>query len=213
MQPHFVNQYILTDVYLSSVTSPRLRTPILPSIATLVNPLSSLIIIIVRIIRTLFLVALSHLPGSQHAIKKISVANTSLLYHDGRALATCESGPPMRIALPGLETVGWFNGRKAEGESGTGKEKGFGDQGLLGFMREWTTAHVSFTTIFLNVTLICQSQEWTQQLRNLSYSTRASPLHMCTTLSFPQRRILPKLLAYIVNSSSTNPFLELLLQK
>jgi len=141
VQPEFVNQYILTDVYISTVTSPHLRIPILPSIATLVNPLSSLLNITLRVLRTIFLVILSNLPGSAHAIKRISVANTGILYHDGRALATCESGPPMRISLPSLETVGWFNGKRAEGESGGETGTGFGDDGLLGFMKEWTTAH------------------------------------------------------------------------
>ncbi|KAL9130038.1 MAG: hypothetical protein Q9217_001683 [Psora testacea] len=141
IRPEFVNQYILTDVYLSSKTSSSLRSPILPSIATLVNPLSSLLTILNRILRTIVLVILSHLPGSQQVIKKISVANTAVLYHDGRALATCESGPPMRIVLPGLETVGWFNGRKSEGEGGQDRSPGFGDTGLFSFMREWATAH------------------------------------------------------------------------
>ncbi|KAI9874653.1 MAG: hypothetical protein M1830_009441 [Pleopsidium flavum] len=141
VRPEFVNQYILTDVYRSTLSTPTLKTPILPSIATLVNPLGSLYAIILRIFRTILLVVLSHLPGSQQAIKKISVANTSILYHDGRALATCESGPPMRVSLPGLETIGWFNGRKAEGEIGGEDGAGFGGQGILGFMREWTTAH------------------------------------------------------------------------
>ena len=143
VQPEFVNQYVLTDVYLSSVNTPALETPILPSITTLVNPLSSLMTITLRILRTLFVVALSHLPGSQQAIKRISVANTAVLYHDGRALATCESGPPMRISLPGLGTVGWFNGRQSEGEGGLDRSQGFGGEGFLSFMKEWTTAHVS----------------------------------------------------------------------
>ena len=141
VQPEFVNQYILTDIYLAAVTSPFLRIPILPSIATLVNPLSSIFNIIYRVLRTIVLVILSRLPGSLQAIKRISVANTGVLYHDGRALATCESGPPMRIALPGLETVGWFNGKTAEGEKDGEKGTGFGGDGLLGFMKEWTTAH------------------------------------------------------------------------
>ena len=144
IQPEFVNQYILTDVYLSSKTSNYLAVPILPSIATLVNPLNSLVRITLCIFRTLLLVLLSHLPGSQQAIKKISVANTAILYHDGRALATCESGPPMRIALPGLETVGWFNGKKAEGEPTDEAGPGFGGDGILSFMKEWTTAHVCY---------------------------------------------------------------------
>ncbi|KAL2426131.1 Carotenoid dioxygenase carX [Exophiala dermatitidis] len=142
VQPEFVNQYVLTDVFLSSISSHNLHVPILPSIATLVDPLSSLYRIVLLVFRTIFLVILSRLPGSGRAIKKISVANTGIVFHDGRALATCESGPPMRIALPGLETVGWYNGRKAEGEYGVGDEgPELGGKGLLGFMKEWTTAH------------------------------------------------------------------------
>ncbi|KAI9813864.1 MAG: hypothetical protein M1832_006076 [Thelocarpon impressellum] len=143
IEPRFVNAYVLTDVLLSSVATPSLQTPILPSIATLVSPATSLLAIFLRIFRTVLLVVLSHLPGSRQAIRKISVANTSVLYHDGRALATCESGPPMRIALPGLETVGWFDGRRAEGEidADPAEEVFGGDGGILGFMREWTTAH------------------------------------------------------------------------
>ncbi|GAB0134456.1 hypothetical protein EsDP_00002827 [Epichloe bromicola] len=157
--PHFANQFILTDVYLclSSMTR-RLQTPILPSITTLIDPLSTLYTIASRILRTVSLVVLSHVPGSLHSIKKISVANTGVLYHDGRALATCESGPPMRIALPTLDTIGWFNGQYAEGEgegegigeqdlepiveAGTGPDDAvIGGTGPLSFMREWTTAH------------------------------------------------------------------------
>ncbi|KAI4221064.1 MAG: hypothetical protein L6R36_007160 [Xanthoria steineri] len=141
IRPKFVNQYILTDVFISTVTSPAITTPLLPSIATLVNPFSSLFTITLRILRTLLLVLLSHLPGSKQGIKKISVANTALVYHDGRALATCESGPPMRIALPGLETVGWYNGEKCEGEPLAVRGPGFGGKRPLSFFREWTTAH------------------------------------------------------------------------
>jgi carotenoid cleavage dioxygenase-like enzyme len=146
IQPEFVNQYILTDLYLSSITTtPSFRIPILPSIATLINPEYSLIKIIFRILRTIFLVILSHLPGSQQAIRKISVANTGIFFHDGRALATCESGPPMRVALPGLETMGWFDGRRAEGEPETeeilGEPFGGDSSSIVSWMREWTTAH------------------------------------------------------------------------
>ncbi|KAK0978006.1 hypothetical protein LTR54_016031 [Friedmanniomyces endolithicus] len=155
IHPEFVNQYILTDLYLSTLSSPRLRVPILPSIATLVNPLYSLFYVTLRILRTVLLVILSFLPGSKQKINKISVANTNIVYHDGRALATCESGPPMRIQLPELETVGWYNGAWAQGEEvGDGvldKEmmrelhgKKLGEDSafaLLGWIREWTTAH------------------------------------------------------------------------
>ncbi|KAF2757283.1 RPE65-domain-containing protein [Pseudovirgaria hyperparasitica] len=143
IQPSFVNQYILTDVNISASSSPTLRTPILPSITTLVNPASSLVYIILRILRTVFLAILAGLPGSKQAIKRISVANTSILYHDGRALATCESGPPMRVQLPDLDTVGWFNGEFAEGESSQHQSTAevLGGPGLVGFMKEWTTGH------------------------------------------------------------------------
>lgn len=143
IQPEFANQYILTDVYIAAKTSLRLKTPILPSIATLVNPASTLVTIILRILRTIALVILSHLLGSQQAIKKISVANTAFYYHDGRALATCESGPPMRIELPGLGTVGWYNGKNAEGERQYNQEAGsvFGGSGIFSWLREWATAH------------------------------------------------------------------------
>jgi carotenoid cleavage dioxygenase-like enzyme len=146
---NFVNQFILTDVYLSAIQSPKLRTPILPSITTLVNPASSLFLILWRILRTVLIVLWSHLVGSARTIKRISVANTSILYHDGRALATCESGPPMRVTLPSLETVGWFNGNSAEGEDATPdtdsgcdeQRPDFGGTGLLSWMKEWTTGH------------------------------------------------------------------------
>ncbi|EME38956.1 hypothetical protein DOTSEDRAFT_75606 [Dothistroma septosporum NZE10] len=145
VKPEFVNQFVLTDLYLNTLSSPRLKVPILPSIATLVNPVASFIHVTLRILRTILLVILSHLPGSKQKIKKISVANTSLVFHDGRALATCESGPPMRIQLPGLDTVGWYDGATAEGEpkrEAAGKEAVLGqDGGLISFMREWTTAH------------------------------------------------------------------------
>ncbi|CAG5177860.1 uncharacterized protein ALTATR162_LOCUS8414 [Alternaria atra] len=146
---NFVNQFILTDVYRTAVENPTLRTPILPSIATLVNPASSLLLILWRILRTVLIVFWTHISGSARAIKRISVANTSILYHDGRALATCESGPPMRIALPSLETVGWFDGNRAEGEAAPhdrdtddgDKGEAFGGTGLLSWMKEWTTGH------------------------------------------------------------------------
>lgn len=145
IQPHFVNQYVLTDVYQFAVSTPSLRIPLLPSITTLIDPLSKLPTILGSILRTSFFILLSHLPGSSQAIKKISVANTAIIYHDGRALATGESGPPMRVALPSLKTIGWFNGHIAEGEtentSGHGSRRAFGDDGLLAFVREWTTAH------------------------------------------------------------------------
>ncbi|KAI0474618.1 retinal pigment epithelial membrane protein [Xylaria cf. heliscus] len=139
IEPHFVNQYVLTDVFLNAKGNHNRRRPLLPSITTLIS--GSLLAVVLVVIRTILLVILSRLPGSRRVIKKISVANTGIVYHDGRALATCESGPPMRIQLPSLETVGWYNGRKAENEPGNDERAGFGGEGLMGFMKEWTTGH------------------------------------------------------------------------
>ena len=142
IRPYFVNQYILTDCFISSVTSPTLKTPILPSISTLINPTASSIRVVFVILRTLFLVFLSHLSGSPQPIRRISVSNTNVVYHDGRALATCENGPLIRIQLPGLETVGWFDGHRAEGEAQQkSDDPRLGGEGLLGFLKEWTTGH------------------------------------------------------------------------
>lgn len=179
IQPEFVNQYILTDLFLSSVTSPALKTPILPSIATLVNPLSGLITVTLRILRAIVLVALSHLPGSQQPIKKISVANTAVLFHDGRALATCESGVPMRISLPGLETVGWFDGAKSEGEIEAGTGTHFGNGGFFGWMTEWTTAHVGISFNILEYPLTFFSHESTLGPLNSFYTITRLYHHMC----------------------------------
>lgn len=162
--PEFVNQFLVTDVYAyakqtyssgpmtkalrSSAAAGDggggLRRPLLPSIATLVNPGAKLLTIIWVVLRTILFVCLSHLSNAVYSIKKISVANTAVVFHDGRALALCESGPPLRFSLPSLETIGWFNGRSAENEpvdAVSNSKSGFGGNGLLSFMKEWTTAH------------------------------------------------------------------------
>lgn len=158
IQPEFVNQFLITDVYAYArrktatsrgdepvpSSSGSLRRPVLPSIATLVNPCAGVLTIIWAVLRTITLVVLSHISRRRYPIKKISVANTSVLFHDGRALALCESGPPLRFSLPGLETIGWFNGRTAENEPNhlrNSSRGGFGGAGALAFMKEWTTAH------------------------------------------------------------------------
>lgn len=145
IQPEFVNQYLHTDVHAYASTNKHLRRPVLPSIATLVNPATSLLRTILAVLRTLALVLLSRL--GTRPVTRISVANTSCLYHDGRALATCESGPPLRFALPGLDTIGWYDGVTAENEPRVSSEKQsthgarLGGTGALHWMREWTTAH------------------------------------------------------------------------
>lgn len=176
IRPEFVNQYLVTDVYAyakrgsvfaspcedGTIPAGSLRRPVLPSIATLVNPSAGVFTIIWAVFRTIILVILSHMSRLRYPIKKISVANTSVVFHDGRALALCESGPPLRFALPGLETIGWFNGRSAENEpqhQALSQRGGFGGDGVLSFMKEWTTAHprvdpvtkelIAFHSVFL----------------------------------------------------------------
>ncbi|KAI1358971.1 retinal pigment epithelial membrane protein [Xylaria arbuscula] len=139
VEPYFVNQYILTDVYLNAKGNRNLRRPLLPSISTLID--ASFLATVLAVGRAILLIVLSRLPGSRRVIKKISVANTGVIYHDGRALATCESGPPMRFQLPGLETVGWYNGRKAGNEPCIDDRAGFGGENLGSFIKEWTTGH------------------------------------------------------------------------
>jgi carotenoid cleavage dioxygenase-like enzyme len=145
--PHFVNAYVLTDVYLHAKATPALRKPFIPSIALFSDPLARLTSVIGAIMRSVALVVASNLPGAKQVLRKLSVANTAVIYHDGRALATCESGPPMRVQLPALETVGWFDGARAEGEGATSVSQdssmqAFGEGDLfLGWMKAWTTAH------------------------------------------------------------------------
>lgn len=147
VEPCFVNRYILTDVYLGAKSMTRLQLPILPSIATLTHPLRSTISTFLKICRFLALVAWSFISTDKHRIRKISVANTGVIYHDKRALATCQTGPPMRIQLPGLDTVGWFNGQSAvnEYEPLQTERDAFGCIGPFGFLKDWTTAHVGCT--------------------------------------------------------------------
>lgn len=157
IEPEFVNQYILTDVFLNAKENCNLKWPILPSITTLIS--AGLATVVMVVFRTLVLVLLSRLPGSRKTIRKISVANTGVIYHDGRALATCESGPPMRIQLPDLETVGWYNGRRADNEGSPDDRSGFGGGDAISFMKEWTTGHprvdpitkefISFHSVFV----------------------------------------------------------------
>ncbi|GAA5841779.1 hypothetical protein JCM9279_003105 [Rhodotorula babjevae] len=129
--PTFVNRYVLTDVYLASHAL-GLKRPILPSIATLVGSIWTLPLILLSIFRAVFLAFLSFFTHSP--LRHLSVANTSILWHDGRALASCESGPLTWVTLPALDTVGFWSLEGDDGEPGL-------RQGMIGWMKEWTTAH------------------------------------------------------------------------
>lgn len=96
------------------------------------------------LVRTAAIVTASICGWIARPIKRIGTANTSLFHHDGRVLATNEIGPPMRVFLPSLKTVGWFTGSQAEGESDQedSSKPYFGAPGLEGVYKEMTTAHV-----------------------------------------------------------------------
>ncbi|CAG8220739.1 unnamed protein product [Penicillium olsonii] len=141
-QPEFVNQFAFTDVYLASVANPALKESIAPSIATFLNPSKTAIGFIRKIWHMLRVITHSQMGGYPDPIERISVANTSIIHHDGRTLTMCESGPPLRVSLPELRTVGWFNGLYAMGEPVTGPlGQGLGGTGLFKLFREMTTGH------------------------------------------------------------------------
>lgn len=151
VQPLFTNQYVLTDVHRAVKKSPWLY-PILPSVTTLVNPESSPFRILLEVMRSMVVIFASIWGFIARPIKRVSSANTSIVHHDGRVLATCEIGPPIRVFLPSLKTIGWFTGCNAEGESPGAKpsEPYFGGKGVEGFYKEMTTAHVSFLRFILS---------------------------------------------------------------
>jgi hypothetical protein len=87
--PLYSNKYLLTDVHLTSRT---LTSPLLPSISSLQLP-HSLFSTLFGILRAVFLCFL-------RGVARLSVANTNVIFHDGRALALCESGKAWEFRLP-----------------------------------------------------------------------------------------------------------------
>ena len=182
IQPQFINRSILTDVY--RLTTDRLQTPIIPSIATLVDPSTTLWTLFLGVTRAFLFYALTWIPGLYHRsaascfndagdnidekeqdrykATRLSVANATIWYHDGKILTGCESGPPMRVLLPGLETLDWWTGKNEEHPDGWVRGGTSWWQRCNPLMRhfmEYTTAHVSFTLLALvreNGTLTCE---------------------------------------------------------
>ncbi|PYH30038.1 carotenoid oxygenase family protein [Aspergillus neoniger CBS 115656] len=141
-QPVFSNQYIVTDVYGARKKSTWIY-PVIPGMNTMIDPRSSSIKVAMSVVRTAAIVTASIWGWIARPIIRIGTANTSLFHHDGRVLATNEIGPPMRVFLPSLKTVGWFTGSQAEGESDQEDPSMpyFGAPGLEGVYKEMTTAH------------------------------------------------------------------------
>ncbi|CCG82935.1 Putative uncharacterized protein [Taphrina deformans PYCC 5710] len=119
----YINRFVHTDVYLASQYW---GTSLLPSIASLIDPLTNTVQVLKSILRS---GAIAFLSGSA----RLSTANTALVYHDNRLLATCESGPPMHIGLPELETVDWH--------TFTDERTGVSLAPIPGSSKEWITGH------------------------------------------------------------------------
>ncbi len=123
IMPRYINKYIQTDVYIAGQKTS--LNP-LPSVASLIDPLSSTISILRNIMRA---VGLAVMSGTM----RISTANTALIFHDKRLLATCESGPPMECSAPELETIDWHT--FADPDTNVKLSR------LAGSSSEWITGH------------------------------------------------------------------------
>lgn len=136
LAPMFVNKFVLTDVYLASV---RRGAPTLPSIATLISPSTSFPSLLATLIRATLVQLMS-------SISRLTVANTAIVFHDRRLLATCESGPCVEVTAPSLDTIGYwvFEDGKGHGLGKVPLTVGRGEVGgkmMGGMLEEWTTGH------------------------------------------------------------------------
>jgi len=131
--PLYTNRHVSTPIL--SLSLMLLRAP-LPSISLLISPLTSLHRILGAIVTT-FLLAFEAGVGT------LSVVNTNVIWwgsglgteaeeerlsggktsedrsteKTGRLLGLCESGPPMEIRVPELETVDWDRIDDGQGQS------------------------------------------------------------------------------------------------
>lgn len=202
IKPYFVNRYILTDIFLA-----KRKSPLMPSIATLAHPAGSRLEILYRFCRLILLIFWSHINKYIPSIRKFSVANTAVVYHDKRALATCQTGPPIRIQLPNLETIGWFDGYQADNEASatTSRKSGLGCSGPLGFLKDWTTSHVSIHDRAGNhksLTLV-ESLVLIRALGNSSHSRPLSFHLLCGILLVPGQEKVAS-----IEKACTNPCWE-----
>ena len=111
--PLYTNRHLQTPLLSFSLL---LLRPPLPSISTLIQPLSSLPLILAALLQGVWLAIRARMGV-------LSVANTSLFWWNtgqdtGRLLATCESGPPLRVRVPELETLEWERFVEVGTESG-----------------------------------------------------------------------------------------------
>ncbi|KAH9813775.1 carotenoid oxygenase [Melampsora americana] len=137
--PLYVNRFVETDIYRASK---RRGSSILPSIASLISPISSPASLLATILRAVFINWLSN-------VSRLTVANTALVFHDRRLLATCESGPTVAIHAPQLDTIDYHVfPDEATGKNGLGQapllvgaESTAAGHPMGGMLEEWTTGH------------------------------------------------------------------------
>ncbi|KAJ9107703.1 hypothetical protein QFC21_001163 [Naganishia friedmannii] len=168
--PLYTNRHLATPILSLSLLLA--RSP-LPSISLLISPLSSLHRIITAILHT-FMLALEARVGTlsvantnvlwwgsglgMEANDEVAKGGAPLEANkgnqtttdrateerDGRLLALCESGPPLEVRIPELETVDWDRLKdKQTGRDLRDDRKGWGWRrwGLGRIQEDWITAH------------------------------------------------------------------------
>lgn len=136
----YVNRYIQTEVYLSNQILK--TTSVLPSISTLISNSTSSLSLLYTFLRSFILNRFFNLST-------LTVANTALVYHDHRLLATCESGPPLILHLPQLQTLDYHlfsdpdTGLNGLGQDPLiiGSNSRWLPHSIAGILEQWTTAH------------------------------------------------------------------------
>ncbi|GJC99035.1 retinal pigment epithelial membrane protein [Colletotrichum higginsianum] len=101
IQPEFVNQYLLTDVYCHAKSNKYLRRPVVPSIATLVNPAVSMIRIMFEVFRTVLLVMISRLPGVDPVTKELITFHATFV----KPFVRCSVVPPTSKSTIGRQPL------------------------------------------------------------------------------------------------------------
>ncbi|OCF35459.1 hypothetical protein I316_03011 [Kwoniella heveanensis BCC8398] len=134
-EPLYTNRHLATP--LMTMTLLLLRSPI-PSIALLISPLSSLHRIVMAIVQSFFIAVRARMGV-------LSVANTSDAVRSQRLLATCESGPPLEVRVPDLQTVDWDRLEEESTGENLGQRRGQWEWwkriGLSRVQEDWMTAH------------------------------------------------------------------------
>ncbi|KAL7423941.1 hypothetical protein Q5752_001526 [Cryptotrichosporon argae] len=169
--PVYTNRALATPLLTLTLLS--LRSPI-PSIALLISPLSSLPAVALAVLQAFAIAVRARMGvlsvantsvvwwgtgmGSEAAAERAAAAaeaaeaeasedtqgdDESVRNH--RLLATCESGPPLEVRVPGLETVGWDRLADAAGASLKSQSRPgrswWSRWGLPAVQEDWMTAH------------------------------------------------------------------------